>query len=504
MREEGRGVIANKQWVRAFFVSALLVGCGHHDPQQEASVDVQAVFSVPSSNVNCIQIVATGAKRAATQTFAVAGGQSTATLFMGGISAGNVLFTGSGFNEQCGMIVAASVPTWLGDNVNATVSIGGPPTTVSMPFRPNGRALVGGNFVDDQYTSSTLAGVAGTAGATDGTGSAARLEGPNGNAFDGGDTLYFADRNITTAGANVGMTIRKVSVSTGLVTTLGGSATAVGTADNAIGTSATFVRLFGVALSADNSTLYILDRCALRKMSTAAPNAVSTVLGARTADSTNWVCGGGNPGVLLDLAVRATSIYLVDGGNSVISKIPLTGAPTVTVVAGISGNAGFNDGTLTTARFSPVGIVFPFSTDDVFFVLDNGNTAPDGFSGGFWGTVRRVAPVSNSVFTVAGAPQTGNLIRDGVGANALFVQPRRAVSDGSSLFIGDSTAVRRMDLSAFPATVVTIAGGNTAGSTDGVGTAALVNAPFGVSRNAASGALYLSDQGNFTIRVLTP
>ena len=84
----------------------------------------------------------------------------------------------------------------------------------------------------------------------------------------------------------------------------------------------------------------------------------------------------------------------------------------------------------------------------------------------------------------------------------LFVQSRRATSDGSSLFIGDSTAVRRMDLST--SAVVTIMGGQTSGSADGVGTAALVYGPFGISRNATSGALYLADQGNFTIRVLTP
>ena len=208
----------NKRSVLASCAAGLLVACGHQNPGQEGSVDIQAVFSVPSTNVNCIQIVATGAKRSVTQSFTLAAGQSTATLSMSGIPAGNVLLSGNGFNEQCGLLVAASVPTWLGDNVNATITIGGSPPTVTMPFHPNGRATVSGNFVDDQYTSSTLAGLAGTAGSIDATGGAARLEGPSGNAFDGTDTLYFADRNITSTGTNVGMTIRKVSVSTGAVT----------------------------------------------------------------------------------------------------------------------------------------------------------------------------------------------------------------------------------------------------------------------------------------------
>jgi hypothetical protein len=179
--------------------------------------------------------------------------------------------------------------------------------------------------------------------------------------------------------------------------------------------------------------------------------------------------------------------------------VALPANPTPTIVAGISGNSGANDGSLTTARFfSPDGIVFPRTDDNLFYVLEDTGFRSDVL----WGTIRQVAVASNSVLTVAGSPQTGSLIRDGVGTNALFVGARRAVSDGSSLFIGESTAVRRMDLSTFA--VVTIMGGNTAGSTDGVGTAALVNGPFGISRNASTGALYLSDQGNFTIRVLTP
>ena len=70
---------------------------------------------------------------------------------------------------------------------------------------------------------TTLAGTAGMAGSTDGTGAAARFNSPCGVAVDGAGNLYVAD--------NINNTIRKVVVATGVVTTLAGTAGMTGSTD---------------------------------------------------------------------------------------------------------------------------------------------------------------------------------------------------------------------------------------------------------------------------------
>ena len=88
-------------------------------------------------------------------------------------------------------------------------------------------------------------------------------------------------------------------------------------------------------------------------------------------------------------------------------------------------------------------------------------------------------------------------------SSAKSAQPRRAVSDGTSLFIGDAFSVRRLDLNTNA--VVTIAGDmTTSGFADGLGGAARFNAAFGVARDGRKGTIYIADQGNFAIRKLTP
>ena len=134
----------------------------------------------------------------------------------------------------------------------------------------------------------------------------------------------------------------------------------------------------------------------------------------------------------------------------------------------------------------------------MFFVADRGTL--DGAN--FFGLVRRVSQSGNSVTTVAGTEQTSSTMADGLGLGALFADPRRFATDGTSLFLTDVSAVRRVDLAT--AAVVTIAGSNAAGSVDDVGGAARFRAPSGIARNVAMRAMYVADQTNYTIRILTP
>ena len=90
------------------------------------------------------------------------------------------------------------------------------------------------------YTFQVLAGLAGNAGSTDGTGSAARFNHPYGLAVDSSGNVYVADR------ANA--VIRKITPA-GVVTTIAGRAGVPGSVDGN-GTAALFNNPSGVAVDA--------------------------------------------------------------------------------------------------------------------------------------------------------------------------------------------------------------------------------------------------------------
>jgi hypothetical protein len=468
---------------------AAVVACGT-DAALQGNARIDALFSVPSTGVSCIRLVASGMKKSVQRDFAVASGESTSSFDLHGIPTGTVMFSGSAYAEACSNISGSSIPTWVADDVTMTVNPG-PAVAVQLSFHPNGNATVNGSFVPDSFTVSTLAGVAGVSDWLDGTGNGAHFQGPGGLAFDGADTIYIGDAPSNSSGA----TIRKVSISTGAVTTLAGSPVAVGTANGA-GNLARFTSVQALALS--GGTLYIGDRCALRAMTTTAPYTVTTPLGTPSATNPQvWDCST-NVGSIADIAVRGPDLYVADQRRAVISKIS-TSALTVTPLAGTASLSGTADGPLASAQFlGPSGLVFSSPADDALYVADYGTL--DGAN--FFGLVRRVSVSGNSVTTVAGGEQTSSIMADGLALNALFAQPSRFATDGTSLFLADRTAIRRIDLPT--AAVVTIAGNNIPGSADGAGGAAGFRGPSGIARNAATRAMYVADQTNFTIRALSP
>jgi sugar lactone lactonase YvrE len=117
-------------------------------------------------------------------------------------------------------------------------------------------------------------------------------------------------------------------------------------------------------------------------------------------------------------------------------------------------------------------------------------------------TIRKIMP-SGVVTTVAGAA-TLNGGTDNTGGAARFYYPfGLALDSATNLYVADSYnhTIRKMT----PATVVTTVAGTAGvpGITDATGGAARFNYPTGVAVDSATN-VYVADQGNHTIRMITP
>jgi hypothetical protein len=324
----------------------------------------------------------------------------------------------------------------------------------------------------------TLAGLPGSTGSTDGTGSTARFYGPTGVAVDGSGNVYVAD--------SANNTIRKVT-SAGMVTTLAGQAGSRGVADGT-GSAARFYDPNGVAVDRSGN-VYVADTYnhAIRKVT---PDGIVTTLAGQPARSGSSDGAGGTArfnfptGVAVD---RAGTVYVADSNNDTIRKI--TPAGVVTTLAGLAGSPGGTDGTGGTARFKqPYGVAVDGSGN--VFVSDSGNY-----------TIRKITPAGD-VTTVAG--EAGNQgTTDGAGGGARFFQPTGvAVDESGNVYVADRMLCRIRKVT--PAGVVTtLAGQGTPGSEDGTGSTARFQYPQGVAVDGA-GNLYVADTFNHTIRRITP
>ena len=249
-------------------------------------------------------------------------------------SRGSANGTGSAarFNNPSGVALDAAGNLYVGDELNATIRKVTPAGVVT-----------------------TLAGLAGSPGSADGTGSAARFNYPTGVALDNAGNVYVADC--------LNHTIRKVTPA-GVVTTLAGLAESPGSADGT-GSAARFDEPLGVALDAAGN-LYVGDGMndAIRKVT---PAGVVTTL-AGLAGSPGSADGAGSAarfyyplGVALD---AAGNVYVADEYNNMIRRVTPGGE--VTTLAGLAETPGSADGTGSAARFdNPAGVAAD-STGNVY------------------------------------------------------------------------------------------------------------------------------------------
>jgi len=166
--------------------------------------------------------------------------------------------------------------------------------------------------------------------------------------------------------------------------------------------------------------------------------------------------------------------------------VPDSATSTLKLVAGRLGGSGTSDGVGSEARFS---MPWSITTDGAgnLFVLDRNS----------W-TIRKVDIATGAVCTLAGSPgRMGG--RDGVGAAATFSLLWGVTSDGAgNLFVADYSTIRKVVIAT--GAVTTLAGlANVVGTTDGKGSDARFDRPWGVATDG-EGNLFVADYMDHTIR----
>jgi hypothetical protein len=342
------------------------------------------------------------------------------------------------------------------------------------------------------YTFSTIAGIAGNIGGSDGMGTNAQFNSPAGVIVDTNGNLYVADNNANT--------IRKIApVGTNwMVTTIAGT-NGIGSTGFADGTNsvARFDEPMGITVDGLGQ-LYVADygNNTIRKIKPVGANwVVTTIAGtagsAGFADGTNGSAQFNNPsGITVD---TNGNLYVADYYYSTIRMITLVGTNwVVTTIAGTEHSYGSNDGTNGAAQFfGPSSITIDLQGN--LYVADTINN-----------TIRKITPVGTNwvVTTIAG--QAGNSgFNDGTNLVAQFNDPYGISVDGlGNLYVADTlnNTIRKVTPAGTNWVVSTLAGvAGSAGSTDGTGTNALFYAPDDVAVDGV-GHVYVGDTLNSTIR----
>ena len=331
-------------------------------------------------------------------------------------------------------------------------------------------------------TLTTVAGGMGTAGTADGTGTAARFSGPWGMVTDG-TYLYISDSN--------NYTIRKLDPATAAVTTVAGTAGLSGIVDST-GSSARFSSPRDMVYDSGTGAFYISEvgNLDIRKV-VISSMAVTTLTGTShkfgavdgTAATTTFTGMGG-------ITCDGTYLYLIDYWAHTIRRTALSDGSTTTI-SGIAGDQGYAEGNSATAKWStPAALVY---YNSALYVGDSNNLV-----------IRKLDLATNTTSLFSGAPYGTagfDSVTSGFGANVAHMEPvwGMATTDGNAFYFTqiNSSVVRKLDIASN--TITTIAGTPSAyGITDGSGSAARFRYPWGIVKVGT--ALYVADYDANNIR----
>jgi hypothetical protein len=210
---------------------------------------------------------------------------------------------------------------------------------------------------------TTLAGVAGSIGSTNGVGTVVKFNYPTGVSISP-DGLY------ALVGDQMNHLIRQIIISTASVTTLAGVTGSIGST-NGVGTIARFYNPVGVSISSDGVYALVADRSnhLIRQIiiSTASVTTLAGVAGS--IGSTNGVGAIAQFNNPTRVSISSDGLYalVADRSNHLIRQIIISTA-SVTTLAGVAGSIGSTNGVGTVVKFNdPVGV--SISSDGVYALV---------------------------------------------------------------------------------------------------------------------------------------
>ncbi len=314
----------------------------------------------------------------------------------------------------------------------------------------------------------------GTAGHIDGAAGTARFNTPSSIATDGTD-LFIAE--------TVHL-LRRVSLEDGSVSVLAGLYNTPEILDSPIATSARFRTITGI--ETDGTYVYVADASQNIRRVHISSGEVTTFIGHYQTPWYGTYLDGANArfSTPYGMVVNGTDAYIADSGFHRIRHLDLTTGVTTTIAG--SGAAGGADGMGTAATFnSPRDITY---CNNMLYVAE--------YSGQI---IRSVNPANGTTTTIAGTYNTASFV-NGVGSAARFNGPIGVVANANCtyLYIADyaNHRIRRLNLS--NNSVDTVAGSGVNGSVDGIGTVATLASPY---RLAIIGSqMYLTSGGDHKLR----
>lgn len=340
----------------------------------------------------------------------------------------------------------------------------------AMAGSAHGQIMVPGPGIINTIAGNGLATFSGDGG----PGTNAQLYNPSGVAMDPAGNVYIAD-----TGNN---RIRKITVTTGLISTIAGTGIAGDTND---GQAATNAEINGpTAIAFDSAgNLYFVDAGFRVREVTASTGVISTVTGS-----------GGTYGTsATSVAVDASGdIYFSANGTEILMLTPSTG--NVTTIAGIGYDYGYSgDGGLATNATLNNPANLRLDSSGNLYIADIGNAR-----------VRKVTISTGIITTVAGDGTSGYAGDGGQASSAEISIGSIAVDPSGNLYIADAGNNRVREVSASTGIIKTIVGTGTAGylGDGGPGLTAELRNPADVVVDS-SGNVFIADETNYRIRKLT-
>ena len=315
----------------------------------------------------------------------------------------------------------------------------------------------------------------------------AALNGPKGLTIDASGNLYIADTSNSR--------IRKVAVSSGIITTIAGPGSPGNLGDGSAATSATLFAPVSVAIDLSGN-LYLADADSRLRKIMAATGIISTAAGtgARGYSGDNTAATAAMLDFPTDVALdQAGNLYIADQTNRRIRKVTAaTGI--ISTVAGV-GTTSFNgDNIAATSAIlnNPLSVAVD-SSGNVFFA-DTGNQR-----------IRKVTAATGFITTVAGSGVQGYNGDNIAATNAMLNFPYGVAVDSSgNVYFADSGNNRIRKVTTGSGNITTVVGnGIAAYNGDNISAVnATVNNPVGVAVDS-SGDVYIADSRNNRIRKVT-